>query len=218
MKGAFISFEGTEGSGKSTQITLLAERLRQTGRVVRTVREPGGTAISEEIRHTLKHSNVNHNMTAETELLLMNASRAQLVREIIRPALEAGEIVLTDRFFDSTIAYQVYGRGLDETVVRQIISFAVGKTIPDLTLLLSVPIGVSEARRMARGASASGQPARDRLEEADRGFFERVEKGYRAIAAAESGRVRVIDGTAPTEAVQRGVWAAVDPLVVRIQA
>ena len=152
-------------------------------------------------------------MTAETELLLMNASRAQLVREIIRPALDAGEIVLSDRFFDSTIAYQVYGRGLDETIVRQIISFAVGKTIPDLTLLLSIPLGVSEARRLARGAAAPAQPTRDRMEEADRAFFERVEKGYRAIAAAEPGRVREIDGTAQAEVVQRGIWATVEPLL-----
>ena len=113
MKGPFISFEGTEGSGKSTQIALLAGRLRKMGRSVRILREPGGTPIGEEIRHTLKHSTVNAAMTAETELLLMNASRAQLVREIIRPALSAGEVVLCDRYYDSTIAYQGFGRGLD---------------------------------------------------------------------------------------------------------
>src|SRR5688572_3977891 len=98
MKGIFITFEGTEGGGKSTQIQLLAERLRKSGRVPRLLREPGGTPIGEEIRHTLKHSEANHAMTAEAELLLMNASRAQLVREIIRPALAAGETVLCDRF------------------------------------------------------------------------------------------------------------------------
>ena len=109
-KGLFISFEGTEGSGKSTQVSLLAEHLRFESYTVRTIREPGGTPIGEEIRHTLKHSAQNEAMTAETELLLMNASRAQLVREVIRPALAAGEIVLCDRFYDSTTAYQGYGR------------------------------------------------------------------------------------------------------------
>src|SRR6516225_931805 len=118
MPGLFITFEGTEGSGKSTQISLLAERLRAMGHDVRTTREPGGTPIGEEIRHTLKHSAANHAMTAVAELLLMNASRAQLVREVIRPALEDGEIVIADRFYDSTIAYQGYGRGLDLHMVR----------------------------------------------------------------------------------------------------
>src|SRR3974390_1339531 len=120
MKGRFITFEGNEGSGKSTQISLLAARLRAMGQVVRVLREPGGTAIGEEIRHTLKHSQNNQAMTAEAELLLMNASRAQLVREIIRPALAAGEIVLSDRFYDSTTAYQGYGRGLDLEHVKTV--------------------------------------------------------------------------------------------------
>src|SRR6266581_2049388 len=138
MTGLFITFEGTEGSGKSTQISLLAEHLRSLGRSVRTIREPGGTPIGEEIRHTLKHSAANQAMTAETELLLMNASRAQLVREIIRPALAAGEIVLCDRFYDSTTAYQGYGRALDLNLVKQMIDLAVGDTRPDLTLLMLV--------------------------------------------------------------------------------
>src|SRR5579864_4877914 len=123
MKGLFITFEGTEGCGKSTQVRLLAERLTALGHRVRTLREPGGTPIGEEIRHTLKHSHQNHAMTGETELLLMNASRAQLVREIIRPALAAGEIVLCDRYFDSTTAYQGHGRGLDLKHVQTIIDF-----------------------------------------------------------------------------------------------
>src|SRR6185503_1982228 len=137
MTGRFITFEGTEGGGKTTQIALLAERLRKAGHTVRLLREPGGTPIGEEIRHTLKHSAQNEAMTAEAELLLMNASRAQLVREVIRPALAAGEIILCDRFYDSTIAYQGYGRGLDLAHVQTVIDFAVGKTRPDLTILLS---------------------------------------------------------------------------------
>jgi len=205
MQGLFITFEGTEGSGKTTQIAALAQRLRSLGHTVRVLREPGGTPIGEEIRHTLKSSEANRAMTPEAELLLLNASRAQLVREVIRPALAAGEIVLCDRFYDSSIAYQAYGRGLDLNQVRRIISFAVGRTRPHLTLLLMVPIGISEARRRTRPA------VRDRMEEADRAFFERVEKGYQAIAASQPRRIRPLDATAPAEAVAAGIWAAVEP-------
>jgi dTMP kinase len=208
MAGLFITFEGTEGGGKSTQIQRLAERLRQLGRSVRVVREPGGTPIGEEIRHTLKHSEANRAMTPEAELLLMNASRAQLVREIIRPALAAGEVVLCDRFYDSTIAYQGHGRGLDLGRVGAVIDFAVGETRPDLTLILMISPEQSEARRATR-AGAAPQP-RDRFEEADRKFFERVESGYRAIAGAEPHRVRIVDASRPIEAVAAAVWHEVE--------
>ena len=211
MSGLFITFEGTEGSGKSTQIDILAHRLREQGYVVRNFREPGGTPIGEEIRHTLKHSLANHAMTAETELLLMNASRAQLVREAIRPALASGAIVLCDRFYDSTVAYQGYGRGLDLGMVRNIIHCAVGTTRPDLTLMLMVPVKVSEARRTARLLPGL-EPVRDRMEEADRSFFERVEAGYQQLAAEEPDRVRTIDGTAGPAEVSRAIWSAVEPL------
>ncbi len=210
MKGLFITFEGTEGSGKTTQIAALAQRLRSLGHTVRVLREPGGTPIGEEIRHTLKSSEANRAMTPEAELLLLNASRAQLVREVIRPALAAGEIVLCDRFYDSSLAYQAYGRGLDLNQVRRIIAFAVGRTRPHLTLLLMVPIAVSEARRRSRPA------VRDRMEEAGRAFFERVEKGYEAIAAAHPGRIRRLDATAPAEAVAAGIWAAVEACLKKV--
>ncbi len=208
MNGLFITFEGTEGGGKTTQIALLAERLRALGHVVRVLREPGGTPIGEEIRHTLKHSEANHAMTAEAELLLMNASRAQLVREIIRPALAASEMVLCDRFYDSTTAYQGYGRGLDLKRVAAMIDFAVGESRPDLTLLLKVPLAVSEGRRKSRGAVV-----RDRFEEADRAFFERVEQGYQAIAAAETDRVHVVDATQSVATVNGAIWNCVEPLL-----
>src|SRR5437016_9617920 len=171
MTGLLITFEGTEGSGKSTQISLLAEHLRSLRCRVRTLREPGGTPIGEEIRHTLKHSAANHAMTAEAELLLMNASRAQLVREVIRPALAAGEIVLSDRFYDSTTAYQGYGRGLDLTHVKTVIDLAVGNTRPTLTLLLVVPHEVSQERLLARQSTLPFM--RDRIEEADHSFLDR---------------------------------------------
>ena len=211
MRGSLITFEGTEGSGKSTQIGLLAQRLRLLGYRVRTLREPGGTPIGEEIRHTLKHSAVNHAMTHETELLLMNASRAQLVREVIRPALAAGEIVLCDRFYDSTTAYQGYGRQLDLNMVRAMIDVAVGETRPDLTLLLVVSQAVSEQRLLARQSTMPFM--RDRMEEADRSFFERVAKGYQAIAADEPHRVRKIDAMVSVDRLEQAIWNVVEPLL-----
>jgi dTMP kinase len=217
MQGLFITFEGTEGSGKTTQISLLAERLRSLGHTVRTLREPGGTPIGEEIRHTLKHSEVNDAMTPEAELLLMNASRAQLVREVIRPALGAGQIVLCDRYYDSTTAYQGYGRQLDLDMVKRIIDVAVGDTRPDLTLLFLVPQEVSEARRRARQPTLPLNLKRDRIEEADQSFFARAAKGYQAIAAAEPGRVRQFDATGEVPAIQEQIWKLVQPLVARLK-
>jgi dTMP kinase len=214
-KGLFITFEGTEGTGKSTQISLLAERLRSLGRTVRTLREPGGTPIGEEIRHTLKHSKNNAAMTAETELLLMNASRAQLVREVIRPALAAGEIVLSDRFYDSTTAYQGYGRQLDLPMVKAIIDVAVGDTRPDLTLLFLVPHELSEQRRLARQPTLPLHLQRDRMEESDRSFFERVAKGYFAIAAAEPARVKTLDAAGGVEEVRADIWKLIEPALKR---
>ena len=212
-KGLFITFEGTEGCGKSTQIKLLAEHLLLLGHRVRLLREPGGTPIGEEIRHTLKHSHANAAMTAEAELLLMNASRAQLVREVIRPALAAGEIVLSDRFYDSTTAYQGHGRELNLQQVQTVINFAVGDTKPDLTVLLTVSPEVSERRRQARQPSLPLEIQRDRFEEADRKSFERVAQGYRAIAAAEPQRVQCLDGAQPLEIVRARIWEKISPLL-----
>jgi len=211
MKGLLITFEGTEGSGKSTQISLLAERLRILGHTVRTIREPGGTPIGEEIRHTLKHSAANQAMTPEAELLLMNASRAQLVREVIRPALSLGEIVLCDRYYDSTTAYQGYGRKLDLEVVKRVIDFAVGDTRPDLTLLLLVSHETSEERRLARQATLPFM--RDRIEEADRSFFDRVARGYQLIAAAEPDRVRALNASGELEEIRSAIWKLTEPLL-----
>jgi len=203
MSGGFISLEGTEGSGKSTQLQRLAERLRAQGHPVVLLREPGGTPIGEEIRHTLQHSHQNQAMTPEAELLLLNASRAQLVREVIRPALRQGRLVLCDRFYDSTVAYQVYGRRLDLAQVRSVIDLAVGDTRPDLTLLLRVPVSVGESRRRQR---RTGTAVRDRMEEADRDFFQRVEQGFDAVAATEPERVKVVDATADVDSVETSIW------------
>ncbi len=213
-KGLFITFEGTEGCGKSTQIELLGKTLRVLGYPVHLLREPGGTPVGEEIRHTLKHSKANVAMTPETELLLVNASRAQLVREIIRPALAVGEVVLCDRFYDSTTAYQGHGRGLDLSLVKSVIDFAVGDTRPNLTLLLHVPPEVSAERLLSRQSILPF--IRDRMEEGDHNFFTRVAKGYEAIAAAEPQRVRVVDGTGPIDIVCSRIWEWVQPVLPRV--
>jgi dTMP kinase len=210
-RGLFITFEGTEGCGKSTQSGILAERLRALGYQVRTLREPGGTPIGEEIRHTLKHSHQNHAMTAEAELLLMNASRAQLVREVIRPALAAGEIVVCDRFYDSSTAYQGYGRQLDLAQVKSIIEFAVGETKPDLTLLLTVSGKTSDQRLRSRQATTPA--VRDRIEEADQAFFDRVAKGFATLLACEPERVRLVDGSPAVELVSPAIWELVEPIL-----
>ena len=213
-KGLFITFEGTEGSGKSTQVGNLAERLHSLGYRVRKLREPGGTPIGEEIRHTLKHSLHNVAMTAEAELLLMNASRAQLVREVIRPALAAGDMILCDRFYDSTTAYQGHGRQLDLDHVKTVIDFAVGDTRPALTLLLHVPPEVSAARLRSRQENLPF--VRDRIEEADHKFFERVAYGFGVIAAGDPQRVKFINGAQPVENVCAKIWEIVQPLLPRI--
>ena len=211
MGGLFITLEGTEGGGKSTQCQWLTGQLESRGFKVRRLREPGGTTIGEEIRHTLISSAGNSAMTPEAELLLMNASRAQLVREVIRPALAQGEIVVCDRFYDSTTAYQGHGRQLELERVKSVIDVAVGWTRPDLTLLLHVPLAVSEQRRQVR--QAAQRAGRDRMEEADREFFRRVEQGFLAVAHAEPGRVKLIDATADLETVQDRIWEFVEPLV-----
>ncbi len=213
-KGLFITFEGTEGCGKSTQIQLLAEQLKAIGHRVRTLREPGGTPIGEEIRHTLKHSENNHAMTPEAELLLMNASRAQIVREIIRPALAAGEIILCDRFYDSTTAYQGYGRELDLEKVKSVIEFAVGGTKPDLTLFLHVSAEISAERLRSRQSTLPF--VRDRIEEADRKFFERVAHGYGVIATSEPQRVKFIHGAQPVDVVSAAIWKVVQPRLPKV--
>jgi dTMP kinase len=213
-KGLFITFEGTEGCGKSTQMELLRRQLLSLGHRVHPLREPGGTSIGEEIRHTLKHSKNNAAMTAEAELLLMNASRAQLVREIIRPALNAGDIILCDRFYDSTTAYQGYGRQLDLKMVQSVVDMAVGDTKPNLTLLLKVSPEISEQRRAARQSTLPF--IRDRIEEASQEFFARVAKGYEAIAAAHPDRVRVVDATGPVENVCVKIWEHVQAVLPKV--
>lgn len=212
-RGWFITFEGGEACGKSTQIQRLAERLRSEGHTVRILREPGGTPLGEKIRHLLKHDADGRHMAAETELLLMNASRAELVRQVIRPALAAGEVVLCDRFFDSTTAYQAFGRRLSPEAVQAIIRFAVGDTVPDLTLLLSVRRRVALQRLVQRRAQTA--PLEDRFEAEQEAFFERVEAGYRQLASEEPERVKVIPAEGELDPVAGLIWTEVARLLAR---
>lgn len=201
-KGLFISFEGSEGCGKSTQIGRLAARLREDGREVLQLREPGGTPIGEKIRNLLQYDASAAAMTPEAELLLFAASRAQLVREVIRPAVERGVVVLCDRFLDSTTVYQGVARALDRKDVAAINAFAVGETLPDLTLLLDVD--AAEGRR--RAASRNGPV--DRMEQEKEAFYEAVRQGYLVLAEQNRGRIAVIDASADVDAVEVLITAA----------
>ena len=204
MSGKFIVLEGIEGSGKSTQARLLAEWLAGAGVDALHTREPGGTKLGEEVRTLLLHS---IDMPPLTELLLMLAARATLVAEVIRPALEAGRMVIADRFDISTVAYQGYGRGLPLEDVRLANRIATGGLVPDLVLLLDAPQSVGIARR------AATRPADDRIESAGRKFHDRVSEAYRLLAR-EGGNMRLIDATLPAAEVHaaiRGVLAAEFP-------
>ncbi|CUS02438.2 Thymidylate kinase [Candidatus Promineifilum breve] len=198
----FITFEGPEGGGKSTQIQMLAERLRRQGYGVVMTREPGGTAIGDQIRDVL-HDTANTAMSPTAELLLYSASRAQHVAEVIRPALAAGQVVLCDRFADSSMAYQGYGRGLDRAMLAALTAIATGGLTPDLTLLLDLDVERGLARRAERGEEMN------RLDLEAVGFHQRVRAGYHALAAAEPVRWISLDADRPVAAVAADVWRVV---------
>jgi dTMP kinase len=197
MKGLFITVEGTEGSGKSTQLKMLARDLASLGHRVLTTREPGGTAFGEQIRKVLL-SVKNRRLTARSELLLYLASRAQHVDEVIRPALKAGRIVLCDRFSDATVAYQGFGRGLPRRFVNRAIRFAASELSPDLTLLLDIDVRKGLSRIKGRGRP--NRLDREKLE-----FHRRVRGGYRAIARSEPNRVKIIPAGGDPESVRAAV-------------
>jgi dTMP kinase len=191
----FITLEGPEGSGKTTQIHLLTRYLQEQGYTVIATREPGGTSIGDQIRACL-HDVANTAMLPAAELLLYSASRAQLVGELIRPALSAGKIVLCDRYADSTLAYQGYGRGVDLADLHQITRFATGGLQPDLTLLLDVDVEAGLARRQ------SGGQEMNRLDRETVAFHQRVRQGYFHLAQADPARWVIINADRPPELVQ----------------
>lgn len=204
--GRFITFEGPEGGGKSTQVQALAETLRAEGRTVLVTREPGGTPLAEKIRGLVRDERADPPV-ARSEVLLFLAARAQVVAEVIRPALARGEWVLCDRFADSTFAYQGYGRGLAVDLLRHFNDFATEGLVPDLTVLLDVPPEVSRARLAAREAATA--TAADRIEQAGAEFHARLRTGFLELAKAEPARFAVIDASRPLAEVSRQVLAAV---------
>lgn len=202
-RGKFITFEGPEGSGKSTQIRLLDERLRERGIRTLLTREPGGTPTGEAVRRLLQHEASDAEMAHRTEVLLFCASRAQIVEQVIQPALGQGTWVLCDRFTDSTLAYQGYGRGFALAELRTLNLFATGGLIPDLTVLLDISVDES-FRRIAERMSEF-----DRIERSERIFHERLRKGYLELAAAEPARFRVLSSAPPSAQTGVAVWQVV---------
>ena len=207
MRGKFITFEGIEGCGKSTQIERLAKRLTKLGKNVVKLREPGGTAIGEAIREVVKHPAGNDPIAPNTELLLMNASRAQLVQQVIRPALAQSSIVLCDRFYDSSIAYQGYGRGLNLKTVQSAIDLAAEEVKPDVTLLLDIPLEVS-TRRVTHRQTTTGDN-NDQFERSGESFFQRVLDGFHTLAETQPERFRIIDGNMPPDSVSDEIWRTI---------
>jgi dTMP kinase len=198
-RSPFITFEGSEGCGKSTQVQRLAARLEHSGVPYLVTREPGGTPIGETIRELLQFAPHNSAMTAETELLLFEASRSQLVRETIKPALERGLCVIADRFFDSTTVYQGAARKLNREMVERLNAFVVGDCVPDITFILDVDAATA-ASRMQKPRKA------DRMEQQPAEFYERVREAYRELAKRESKRIVLIDGSRNVDQIENEIW------------
>jgi dTMP kinase len=196
----FITFEGSEGSGKSTQAERLAARLQRCGVPHLVTREPGGTSIGESIRDLLQFAPHNSNMTPETELLLFEASRGQLVREVIKPALGRGMCVIADRFFDSTTVYQGAARKLDGDTIERLNAFAVGDCVPDITFVLDVDAPTAESRMQREPRKA------DRMEQQPPAFYERVREGYRELATQQPRRIVLINGSQDPDQIEREIW------------
>jgi dTMP kinase len=199
----FITFEGSEGCGKSTQVQRLAARLAKLGIPHLITREPGGTPIGESIRELLQFAPHGFGMTPETELLLFEASRSQLVREIIKPALAAGTCVISDRFFDSTTVYQGAARKLDPEMVARLNTFAVGDCRPDVTFVLDVDLAAARLRMQQK------ERRPDRMEQQPPQFYEAVRNGYRELAMREPDRVVLVDGAQSADKIESYIWETI---------
>lgn len=208
MAGLFITFEGIDGSGKSTQLRMLASELRLRGREVVSTREPGGTPLGTRLRHALL--DIDQQVDPLAELLVFAADRAQHVRTLVRPALDTGHIVLSDRYADATAAYQGAGRGFPEELISEVIVIATGGLMPDLTLVFD--LSVDESIRRAQSRSNAGA-TRDRLEAEDAAFHTRVRDAYLRLAAAEPERVRIVDAAGSVQETHAQVMKLVMPLV-----
>jgi dTMP kinase len=203
-RGLFITFEGSEGCGKSTQILRLTTRLQGLQIPFMVTREPGGTPIGEDIRHLLQFSKAGYAMKSETELLLFTASRAQLVREIIEPALAAGTTVVADRFLDSTTVYQGVARKIGADSVKFINDFAVGSTLPDITLVLDLDLQTANERLKNRPPAPDGV---DRMEQQPPEFYEAVRAGYLKLAAATPSRIHLINASKSPAEIEADIWS-----------
>lgn len=208
--GLFLTFEGVEGGGKSTQMRLLCDRLGGMGYPVTVNIEPGGTRIGKQIRAILLEA-ANHELSAPAELLLFFASRAQAVDQLILPALRAGHIVVSDRFTDSSFAYQGVARGLGEEWIASLEAVACRGLRPDLTLCLDIDVESGLERARARNRESGGRETR--LDDESLAFHRKVREGYQLLAAREPGRVRLIDASAPVADVAQAVWDCVSPLL-----
>lgn len=206
-RGIFISFEGSEGCGKSTQIKRLHEQLVDRGQSCSLTREPGGTPLSESIRHLLKFAPEGENMVPESELLLFAASRAQLVREVLIPWLDGGTHILADRFLDSTVVYQGIGRGLDMDVIQSVNALAVGDCLPDLTILLDMDAKTALDRAREQTQADLFQEQVDRMESEKLSFYEKVRDGYLQLAEQQKDRFVVIDASETVDSINAQIWS-----------
>ena len=204
MAGWFITFEGVEGSGKTTQIRFAGEFLREKGLPVVVTQEPGGTPLGERIREILLN-HVGFDISGEAEVFLFAAARAQHTDRLIRPALEKGQVILCDRFSDATIAYQAYGRGLPLEAVREVCRLASRGLSPRLTLLFDLPVESGLERAFRRIAAREEARREDRFEREHLDFHRRIREGYLAIARQEPGRVKIIDASRDVESTRREV-------------
>lgn len=207
-RGLLISFEGCEGSGKTTQADALAERLAGLGHKIVRVREPGGTKTGEMIRGILQHDASGETIEPETEALLFAASRAQMVKQVVNPALAAGEVIISDRFVDSAVAYQGYGREMGADLIESVNALAIGATSPDITFLFDLDVNAGLQRMHDRNLATGGQS--DRIEREDIAFHERVREGYRQISERNPERVVVVDASLPQDDIAAIVWGEIE--------